>query len=82
MPDPHDLIPVLFGEVLFDTYPDGNRVLGGAPFNVASHLQAFGARPLFVSRVGEDPNGDEVRGRMQSRGMRMEKVVEGLLSAA
>ena len=66
------MIPVLFGEVLFDTYPDGNRVLGGAPFNVAWHLQAFGAGPLFVSRVGEDPNGDEVSSRMRSRGMRMD----------
>ena len=32
----------LFGEVLFDHFPDGKRVLGGAPFNVAWHLQAFG----------------------------------------
>jgi len=31
----------IFGEVLFDHFPDGSRVLGGAPFNVAWHLQAF-----------------------------------------
>lgn len=66
------MIPVLFGEVLFDTYPDGNRVLGGAPFNVAWHLQAFGAGPLFVSRVGDDANGDAVSRRMRSWGMRMD----------
>ena len=33
--------PVVFGEVLFDCFPDGSRVLGGAPFNVAWHCQAF-----------------------------------------
>ncbi|MCG2635366.1 MAG: carbohydrate kinase, partial [Gammaproteobacteria bacterium] len=25
----------IYGEVLFDHFPDGSRVLGGAPFNVA-----------------------------------------------
>jgi len=35
--------PVLFGEVLFDHFPDGSEVLGGAPFNVAWHLQGLGA---------------------------------------
>ena len=48
----------VFGEVLFDHFPDGRRVLGGAPFNVAWHLQAFGEAPRFISRVGADaPRG-------------------------
>lgn len=59
----------IFGEVLFDHFPDGNRVLGGAPFNVAWHLQAFGQRPLFLSRVGTDPEGDEIRRAMHAWGM-------------
>ncbi len=59
----------VFGEVLFDHFPDGSRVLGGAPFNVAWHLQAFGRRPLFVSRVGCDPEGEQVRSAMQAWGM-------------
>ncbi|MEJ2575956.1 MAG: carbohydrate kinase [Gammaproteobacteria bacterium] len=58
--------PVLFGEVLFDHFPDGSVVLGGAPFNVAWHLQAFGARPLLVSRVGDDPLGRKIRAAMQA----------------
>ena len=37
----------VFGEVLFDVFPDGKQVLGGAPFNVAWHLQAFGIAPYF-----------------------------------
>lgn len=59
----------IFGEVLFDHFPDGKRVLGGAPFNVAWHLQAFGQSPRFISRVGEDSEGDEIRTAMQAWGM-------------
>lgn len=61
--------PVIFGEVLFDCFPDGSRVLGGAPFNVAWHCQAFGLQPLFISRVGNDPLGQEVRSAMHDWGM-------------
>ena len=61
--------PCIFGEVLFDHFPDGVRVLGGAPFNVAWHLQAFGQAPHFVSRVGADTEGDQVRRAMRDWGM-------------
>ncbi len=61
--------PVIFGEVLFDHFPDDARVLGGAPFNAAWHLQAFGLAPLFVSRVGNDPPGREARQAMSDWGM-------------
>jgi fructokinase len=44
----------IFGEVLFDRFPDGLWLMGGAPFNVAWHLQAFAASPLFISRIGAD----------------------------
>ncbi|NJA07013.1 MULTISPECIES: carbohydrate kinase [unclassified Methylomonas] len=54
----------LFGEVLFDCFPDGSRVLGGAPFNVAWHLQAFGDRPRFISRVGGDAAGNDILAAM------------------
>jgi fructokinase len=57
--------PLIFGEVLFDRFPEGSVVLGGAPFNVAWHLQAFGATPLFVSRVGDDPLGRRIRDTMR-----------------
>ncbi len=59
----------LFGEVLFDCFPDGRRVLGGAPFNVAWHLQAFGEGPRLVSRVGDDADGEAVREAMAAWGM-------------
>jgi fructokinase len=59
----------IFGEVLFDHFPDGNRVLGGAPFNVAWHLQAFGQSPRLVSRIGRDPEGTQVREAMEAWGL-------------
>jgi fructokinase len=61
--------PVIFGEVLYDCFPGGEAVLGGAPFNVAWHLQGFGQSPLFISRVGDDPLGHRVRDTMHSHGM-------------
>jgi fructokinase len=64
-----DARPVILGEVLFDVFPDGASVLGGAPFNVAWHLQGFGVRPLFVSRVGDDARGEEVLAAMADWGM-------------
>ncbi|MEQ1528450.1 MAG: PfkB family carbohydrate kinase [Methylococcales bacterium] len=56
----------LFGEVLFDVFPDGSQILGGAPFNVAWHLQAFAEQPCFISRVGSDLLGDQIAAAMQT----------------
>lgn len=59
----------VFGEVLFDVFPDGKHVLGGAPFNVAWHLQSFGMAPCFISRVGDDEAGRSIQQLMQQRQM-------------
>ncbi len=61
--------PLIFGEVLFDRFPDGSAVLGGAPFNVAWHLHAFGLNPLMITRIGCDTLGKEVEQAMQAWGM-------------
>lgn len=58
----------LFGEVLADVFPD-RAVLGGAPFNVARHLQGFGMSPLMVSRVGGDALGRSLLTEMVRLGM-------------
>ncbi len=63
---------VIFGEVLFDNFPDGRQILGGAPFNVAWHLQAFNAKPLLISRIGADSAGDQIKSAMQKWGMTTE----------
>ncbi|MDD2915077.1 MAG: carbohydrate kinase [Gallionella sp.] len=59
---------VLFGEVLADIFPD-RTVLGGAPFNVARHLKAFGRNPVLLSRVGNDDPGRNVLGAMAQNAM-------------
>ena len=61
--------PVLYGEVLFDHFPDGSKVLGGAPLNVALHLQAFGLAPLLLSAVGADPLGEQILARIEAAGL-------------
>ena len=58
--------PLIFGEVLFDCFPDGREKLGGAPFNVAWNLQAFGMSPLLISRVGNDDLGRRIKEKMKS----------------
>ena len=61
--------PLVFGEVLFDCFPDGRAVMGGAPFNVAWHLQGFGLAPRLISRIGTDAQGEGVLSIMQAWGM-------------
>jgi fructokinase len=55
------------GEILFDVFPDYRR-LGGAPFNFAFHLKELGFPVRFVSRVGEDRNGKEIRAAVKAHG--------------
>lgn len=62
--------PLLIGEALVDVFPDGSRRLGGAPFNVAWHLAGFGLDPVFVTRVGDDADGERLLEAM--RGWEME----------
>lgn len=61
--------PVVFGEVLFDCFENGEAVLGGAPFNIAWHLRGFGLQPLFISRVGDDARGRRVLQAMTEWGL-------------
>ncbi len=59
---------VIFGEVLVDVFPQ-QSVLGGAPFNVARHLQAFALQPLLISRLGQDALAERLLAAMRSYGM-------------
>jgi len=63
---PHRI--VVAGEVLFDAFPDGDR-LGGAPFNFAYHLHGLGVSPLLLTRVGRDERGDRIDAAMAQRGL-------------
>ncbi len=64
----------VFGEVLYDCFPGGEKVLGGAPFNVAWNLQSFGDQPEFISRIGKDVEGDQILTAMQNWGMSTESI--------
>lgn len=59
----------MFGEVLFDCFPGGESVIGGAPFNVAWNLRRLGLDPLLVSAVGDDELGDKALGVLESGGL-------------
>jgi fructokinase len=59
---------VCVGEILWDALPAG-LFLGGAPFNVASHLHVLGEAVGVGSRVGDDVLGDEALRRLRARGL-------------
>ncbi|MEO0588656.1 MAG: PfkB family carbohydrate kinase, partial [Planctomycetota bacterium] len=58
------------GEALFDVFGTEQR-LGGAPLNVAVHANALaaphGGRAVCVSRVGQDPLGDQLLATLADR---------------
>jgi len=64
---------VVFGECLIDRFAEGD-VAGGAPFNVARHLGAFGLDPFFITRIGADPEGAQLRAALAAFGVRDEGV--------
>jgi fructokinase len=69
MPHPDGSISITsIGEVLFDVYPDKER-LCGAPFNFVYHIHKLTGSGTFISCVGRDRFGNEVLTRMQAAGM-------------
>src|SRR5687767_339674 len=62
------------GEVLWDVYPDGRKVAGGAPFNFAFHCHQLGHPAVIVSRVGDDELGRELRDRVRELGLSDEYI--------
>lgn len=58
----------VFGEILYDIF-DGERKLGGAPFNVAYNLHMQGLDPIFMSKVGVDELGSEILSFLKRTGM-------------
>ncbi len=62
------------GEVLWDVYPDGRKVAGGAPFNFAFHCHQLGHPAVIVSRVGDDDLGRELRVRVRELGLSDEYI--------
>ena len=50
---------ICFGEVLWDVFPDGEKI-GGAPLNVALRLNELGISSAIVSKIGEDDLGNRL----------------------
>lgn len=57
------------GELLWDIYPDGRKVAGGAPFNFTFHCHQLGHEAIIVSRVGDDQLGRELREEVKRLGL-------------
>lgn len=57
------------GELLWDVFPDGRKVAGGAPFNFAVHCHQLGHPAAVVSRVGDDDLGCELREEVRRLGL-------------
>jgi len=66
--------PIIFGEALFDCFDSGEQVLGGAPFNIAWHLQALGDAPYFITKVGQDVLGKQIIDQACQWGMTTESL--------
>src|SRR4051794_30500366 len=62
------------GELLWDVFPDGRKVAGGAPFNFAFHCHQLGHDAVIVSRVGDDELGRALRERVRELGLTDEYI--------
>ncbi|MDP1798958.1 MAG: carbohydrate kinase [Planctomycetaceae bacterium] len=61
------------GELLWDCFPAG-RLPGGAPANVAFHVQQLGIPAAVATSVGTDPLGDELVAFLTAKGLRTDLV--------
>lgn len=64
---------VSIGEVLWDLLPSGSQ-LGGAPANLAVHLQALHNEVTFVSGVGSDSLGHRAMEILGGRGLDLSAI--------
>ena len=62
-----------FGEVLWDKLPSGAKP-GGAPMNVALHLNSVGLDVSIASRVGNDDLGEELISFLKQAGARTDLI--------
>lgn len=68
-----NLKAVCFGEVLFDVFPDGERI-GGAPLNVASRLASLGISTGMISSVGKDEKGEKITAYLQEKKISIQNI--------
>ncbi|MBZ9631280.1 carbohydrate kinase [Salegentibacter sp. LM13S] len=68
---------VCFGEILYDVFPDRERI-GGAPLNVASRLSGLGIETEMISKVGDDEKGKKLISYLESKNIKTENIVKDL----
>ena len=68
MPEKNNHKVVCFGEVLWDILPSG-AVPGGAPMNVAYHLNKLNKNPAVITRIGIDDRGQELMNIFSGHGV-------------
>lgn len=68
-----------FGEIIWDVFPDGDAVIGGAPLNFAAHAVKCGANAFLFSAVGADDLGKKATYALQNLGIRTDLVGESTL---
>jgi len=61
------------GEVLWDRLPSGAKP-GGAPMNVALHLNAIGEDASIASRIGDDQPGRDLKAFLENSGLSAEFI--------
>lgn len=64
---------VCFGEILYDVFPDRERI-GGAPLNVASRLSGLGISTEMISKVGDDEKGEKLIAYLESKNIKTENI--------
>ncbi|WP_183559939.1 carbohydrate kinase family protein [Mucilaginibacter sp. SP1R1] len=60
---------ICYGEILWDVLPDGPQP-GGAPLNVAYHLNKLGMATSLVSKIGDDANGQKLEKLLDNWGIK------------
>jgi len=64
---------VCFGEMLWDVFPE-HKIVGGAPLNVALRLHTLGNKVQMISRIGEDPMGEDLVNYLVDNGLSTEFI--------
>ena len=67
-----NFVPALcYGEILWDVLPDGPQP-GGAPLNVAYHLNKMGLSTSIISKIGNDSNGERLVSLLNTWGINLQ----------
>ena len=64
---------ICYGEILWDVLPTG-EVPGGAPMNVAYHLNKLGHTPGVITRIGKDDRGAKLISLLEGKNISTQHV--------